>query len=515
MIIVYHKNAKITEVVSFDNNKVELDCKGSIPFCLYKIAEHFPDRKIVWCHSDYKEQLDVEAIKLLFHHDKMLLSFSPPQQDFFDCKIGYVEESLFINVNKNVSYPTWRVSSLVGVIHASVLNAFKYKIVCDSNFDYFLNSIAKTGMQLGLLCYSEPRLLKLEKFKNTNLSKANIYTLFRFVKQHYKTRWVFLLLLNLGVYKRNFPILPFLFSFFYKSRCNTTINLDHIKVQSSLNVIDKETVDVVIPTIGRKDYLYEVLKDFSKQTCLPNKIIIIEQNPEKLSNSQLNYILDDKWPFKIEHFFIHQAGACNARNIALKHVTSEWVFFADDDIRIDELFIQKTFEIINKFSTKAVSISCLQKGEEQIFKNVFQWGSFGSGCSFVASSALKGCSFTMGYEFGFGEDADFGKQLRNQGHDVLYLPQPKMLHLKAPIGGFRTKPKLLWQQESIQPKPSPTVMLYLILHNTKEQLLGYKTILFFKYYKCQKITNPYVYFKTFQKQWDQSVYWANQLKSKS
>jgi hypothetical protein len=29
-------------------------------------------------------------------------------------------------------------------------------------------------------------------------------------------------------------------------------------------------------------------------------------------------------------------------------------------------------------------------------------------------------------------------QLRNQGVDVLYLPEPKILHLKAPGGDFRT-----------------------------------------------------------------------------
>jgi GT2 family glycosyltransferase len=36
-------------------------------------------------------------------------------------------------------------------------------------------------------------------------------------------------------------------------------------------------------------------------------------------------------------------------------------------------------------------------------------------------------------------DNDFGMQLRNQGHDVLYLPEPQILHLKAPMGGFRTE----------------------------------------------------------------------------
>jgi hypothetical protein len=35
--------------------------------------------------------------------------------------------------------------------------------------------------------------------------------------------------------------------------------------------------------------------------------------------------------FNIRHIFTHQTGACNARNLALSHVESEWVFFNDDD----------------------------------------------------------------------------------------------------------------------------------------------------------------------------------------
>jgi len=44
--------------------------------------------------------------------------------------------------------------------------------------------------------------------------------------------------------------------------------------------------------------------------------------------------------------------------------------------------------------------------------------------------------------------------------------------------------------------------------------LGYKTILFFKYYKVQRIKDPVSYFINFRKQWDRSVYWANELKNK-
>jgi hypothetical protein len=52
----------------------------------------------------------------------------------------------------------------------------------------------------------------------------------------------------------------------------------------------------------------------------------------------------------------------------------------------------------------------------------------------------------------------FWDATRNQGIDVLCL-EPKII-LKAPVGGFRTKPKLAWENDEIQPKPSPTVMFF-------------------------------------------------------
>jgi hypothetical protein len=54
----------------------------------------------------------------------------------------------------------------------------------------------------------------------------------------------------------------------------------------------------------------------------------------------------------------------------------------------------------------------------------------------------------------------------------------------------------------------------MLLNNTKEQLRGYKTVLFFKYYRHQKIKSPFLYLRMYQKQWSQSVFWANELKNK-
>lgn len=514
MIVLYHNHNKVTKIISKSNEISPFDKTANIASVFIELAIQNPQSKIVWCHENYHSFLNLDLIESLFYHDKIMLSFNPDNLSFLGEKIGYIDESPFIKINKKVSYPTWLMSSSAGIIHAAVLLEVNNKIKPDSDFAYYLSSIAKVCMPLGLLCYSEPRLLKnnnvFEDIKPSNI------VLFKFVKQHYRTRWIFLLFLNLMIYELKFPVFALFYSLFFKNRNKNTIKLDKIKVNSSLNdEIDLETVDVLIPTIGRKKYLYDVLSDLLKQTHLPENVIIVEQNPDMQSTSELDYLDAENWPFKIKHTFITQTGACNARNVALSQVESKWIFFADDDIRFNENFIESAVDLISQYKCKAVSFRCFQENEKQTIKEICQWSAFGSGCSFVNSKAIKNVQFDLRYEFGFGEDTDFGMQIRNLGCDVLYFPTPEILHLKAPIGGFRTKPSLLWSNDEIKPKPSPTITLYKLLHETKEQHNGYKTILFFKYYRNQSVKNPIKYYFKFQKEWKRSLYWANKLINKA
>lgn len=513
MIILYHTDAKVVELINADAIEIGKHAHLSIASFIALLSQEFPDEILVWCHLSLKEQLNLSGMEQLFHHKKLLFSYNPFGSFYIDRTIGYIDESPFTNVNSNVTFPTWQMSSWVGGVYLSVFLALKDEISSEKNFDYFLCSVAKLAMPKGLLCYSEPRLLK-QQAHTINPIKRNTFVLFRFVKQHYKTRWVFLLLLNFLLYERKFPVFPMLVSLFYKNRNANTMNLDGIVVQSSRVFSTAETIDVIIPTIGRSTYLYDVLKDFAKQVKLPNQIIIVEQNPLAGSTTELDYITSEKWPFPIQHFFTHQAGACNARNVALSHIQSEWIFLADDDNRFSPNLLVDVFKLIQQFGSPVVTVSYPQKNEIKKYFNVIQWPTFGAGNSIIKRDFLEKVKFNKALEFGYGEDGDFGMQLRNTGADILYLPEPEILHLKAPVGGFRTKPILQWQNDKIQPKPSPTIMLYKILHTTIEQQLGYKTILFFKYYKLQKIKNPLQYYSNFQKQWKRSVFWATELNKK-
>lgn len=510
MIFIFHTHNAISRVENQSGELLDFDASVAVAVGLQQIAVNNPQATLVWCHVDQKSALNVDALNMLFHHNKLMLSFNPTATVFLSDSIGYVDESLFVKVNQKVSYPTWQMSSAVGMIHASVVIKLK-GIPCHQDLDYYLTSIAKLAMPRGLLCYSEPKLLL-----NGNESKeckSSLYTLFRFVKQHYKTRWVFLLFFNLFWYENKLPIVPFFLSLFYKKCNGSTIYLEDIKVVSNAHVIQHETIDVIIPTIGRKKYLRDVLKDLANQTLLPQKVIIVEQNPMKNSGSELDYLDTDKWPFTVQHIFTHQAGACHARNLALAEVESEWVFLADDDNRFEANLIEGVFLKLRQYGANAVSVAYPQNNEEVVCSDVIQAVTFGAGNSFVKNNVLKKIKFNIGFEFGYGEDNDFGMQLRNLGIDVLYLPEPIICHLKAPMGGFRTKPTLAWQHDLIQPKPSPTVMLFQMKHKTKQQICGYKTILFFKYYKYQSIKNPYSYYLSYQKQWERSLHWAHTLNS--
>jgi glycosyltransferase involved in cell wall biosynthesis len=498
MIVIYHQNNKVVSVEDGGENIIFSSRYATE--VLLEISVAFPEELLIWCRSDLKSNLNFPA------------SYNTLQNSFLSDAIGYVEESVFINISKKVTYPTWQMSSCVGGVRASVLLALKDSINVSDNLDYFLHSLAKLAMSEGLMCYSEPKLLKVAPTQ-TDAYQKNTFVLFRFVKQHYRTRWVFLLFLNLFLYERKFAFLPLISSLFYSKRRIENNLLRNIIVQSTKKVVESGTIDVIIPTIGRKKYLYDVLKDLSQQTHLPQNVIIVEQNPNQNSVSELDFLQNEIWNFKIKHIFTHQAGACNARNLALAEVESELVFMADDDIRIKNNFIKKALDNISTFNITAATFKCQREGEQPENKRAIQWSAFGSGCSIVKQKVIKNVKFDRRYEFGFGEDSDFGMQLRNEGIDIVYFPNPEIIHLKAPIGGFRTKPVLAWQNDTIQPKPSPTVMLYKLLHLSKEQICGYKTILFFKYYRVQPIKNPVKYFLVFQREWRKSLYWANKLKN--
>ena len=510
MIQVIHNCKKVLKI-SKDNQFLDIYNDLNISETIYKLTELFPSELILWCHTDLVSFINQEQITSICNSNSEIISYTISNENYISTNIGFVEQSIFINFSRKIKTATWQMSSDIGIAHSDIFSALKTTIKPDADFDYFLNSVAKTAMPLGVFCYSDPNLLKEKNINIVFNHKINFSKLFRFVSQHYKKVWLLVLLVGLLYKKRKFPILAFLKSLFYAK-----ISIDKIKISNFKLLPIKEAeysndIDVLIPTIGRKEPLYNFLKNLSEQTILPKSIIIIEQNPIVNAVSELNYLVSESWPFQIKHQLIYQLGACNARNLALKEVTSNWVFFADDDIEIKNDFLENCLDNANKYKQQAFSLSCLLRNEKKQFNNCFQWVSFGSGASFVNANAIKDLKFDSKYEFGFGEDSDFGMQIRNKGNDIIYFPTPEIKHLKAPIGGFRTKVNRKWDDDVIGPKPSPTVMVFKLTYDSKEQFFAYKLMYFFRNYNFKDFKNPIKKYKIMISKWNRSVYWAEKL----
>ncbi|MGM0932645.1 MAG: glycosyltransferase family 2 protein [Bacteroidota bacterium] len=522
MLLLIHQHAEKLVRVRYKGDELEVE-ETDLCRLFWKLAEEYPEEIIAWCEEDFEDDLNTSTWSEIFHQDLIMASYGI-KTDLFSEKIGYIDQLPFVNVNRKVHYPTWRMSTDVGGIKAKVLLQFREMFGQIKDFGFLLNSIAKLGQQNGLFCYSVPGLVKeagLRPLPSRQAqpdngeglkSTASKEELFSFVQAHYKSVRLWLLFWCFVRYEKSFPIGAFITALFQNKYFKKNIDLSGIDLQSNRTGNPGTSIDVIIPTLGRKQYLLQVLDDLKVQSLLPKKVIIVEQNPDPDSQTELQELKTQSWPFEIVHQFTHKTGACFARNLALEKVDAEWVFFTDDDIRFGTDLLQKSLDELKRLGTVCLNINCKQEGEKTLFHKIKQWGSFGSGTSIVNAGFCKDLRFDEVFEYGFGEDKDYGMQLRNAGCDIIYHPEIEILHLKAPRGGFRELDLPPWEQD--KPKPSPTLMIYTKKYYTAEQLKGFKIELYLRYYSKQEIKNPFKYLKMMGKRWRKSKEWAEKMKQK-
>ncbi|MGY5850378.1 glycosyltransferase family 2 protein [Salegentibacter sp. F14] len=519
MLLLIHKHAEKLVRVHYKGGDLKVK-ETDICRNFWDLAEQYPEELICWCEEEFENYLHPESWQEVFHHNLIMASYAV-KSDYLPGAIGYIDQLPFVNVSRNLKYATWRMSTDVGGIKGEVLLKFKNLFGPIRDFGLLLNSVAKLGQQNGLFCYSVPQLVKeglrLSPSGQAQPDTVNVKAtasskeLFAFVYSHYKSIRVWLLFWCFMKYENSFPFLTVVRAVFQQKYFKKEVDLSDIVVKSMKPENTGNRIDVIIPTLGRRKYLLQVLEDLKVQSLLPNEVIVVEQNPQSDSQSALTELKTRNWPFNIVHHFTHQTGACNARNIALEEVDADWVFFADDDIRFEPDLLHNSLDELKRLGVPCLNINCKQEGEMTVFHKIKQWGSFGSGTSIVNAGYCKKLRFDEVFEYGFGEDQDYGMQLRYAGCDIIYHPEIETLHLKAPRGGFRELNLPPWQQD--KPKPSPTLMIYVRKYYTVHQLKGYKNELFLRYYLMQEIKSPIKYLKMMRERWRKSEEWSEKLEA--
>jgi len=512
MLLIIHQHAEKLVRVRFKGEELEVE-DTDLCRVFWKLAKEYPDEIITWCEEEFENYLNLDSWNEVFHHDLIMASYAL-KTDYLPNTIGYIDQLPFVNVNREVQYATWRMSTDVGGIKAKVLLQFREMFGQIGDFGYLLNSIAKLGQQSGLFCYSAPQLIQPELQQSVTEKEIKVQAgngeLFSFVQAHYKNIRLWLLFWCFVRYEKSFPIGAFIMAHFQKKYFKKDIDLSWIELRSNRKGNPGTSIDVIIPTLGRKQYLLQVLEDLKVQSLLPKKVIVVEQNPVPDSQSELPELQTQSWPFEVVHHFTNKTGACHARNMALEEIDSDWVFFNDDDNRIEKDVLENALQEIKRIAADLLTLKYSQEGEEFVFDKIKQWGTFGAGNSIVAGKFASKIKFDEAYEYGYAEDKDYGMQLRNAGCDIIYHPDIEILHLKAPRGGFREINLPPWEQD--KPKPSPTLMIYAKKYYTHEQLKGFKTELFLRYYFRQEIRNPFKYLKRMKESWRKSEDWAEKMK---
>lgn len=508
MLLIIHQHAQKLVRVSYKGEILEV--KGSdLCGAFWNLAEKYPEELICWCEQSYTEIFNRSLIKEIFINGLIMASYAL-QNSYLPEQIGYIDQHPFINVNPKVRYGTWRMSTDAGGVKGKTLLKFRDSFGQIKDFGLLLNSVAKLGQHNGLLSYSDPHFFKAALEKNYNSKPvAGNSALFTFVYMHYKTERVWLLFWCFIKYQYSLPLLPFLMSFFRKKYFIDEIKLKAADKKKNLKITESVSLDVIIPTLGRRDYLLQVLDDLKNQSLLPKKVIVVEQNPDPKSQTDLPELKLNNWPFEIVHHFVHKTGACSARNMALEEVSAEWVFFADDDIRLKSELLRSGMEEIKRLGLDCLNLNAYQKGEKPFFNKIKQWGSFGAGTSIVNSKFTKEIRFDSAFDHGYGEDMEYGMQLRNAGCDIIYHPEIQILHLKAPRGGFREVSLPPWKDDN--PKPAPTIMLYSRRYHNSWQMKGYRMELFLRNYAKEKTLNPIKYLRSMRNRWNVSTDWAKKL----
>jgi hypothetical protein len=138
MILITHHNNRVVQIENQSIPVAGINDNGVLA-AIFQLAKEYPNDLIVWVEKQYRSSLNLEYFRKNDIPDNNLLSFNPGL-NYMSKDIGYVEDTLFINVNKNVKYATWLMSAIVGCARSSVFNSMISPLPLTQPFIYYLNT---------------------------------------------------------------------------------------------------------------------------------------------------------------------------------------------------------------------------------------------------------------------------------------------------------------------------------------------------------------------------------------
>jgi glycosyltransferase involved in cell wall biosynthesis len=396
------------------------------------------------------------------------------------------------NLNSCIS---WRVNPNSFAIRESVweqIHHFDDDYSSDhmKGLDFGFKALKSSGAVL--LYQKDLYASKQQKFEITTKDR------YLFYRKNLKYSHALYMLFRKGFWKFNE------WKYYFWAKKNAGKAKEKLLTNKTLKPIEgKPKISYIIPTMMRQGYTIQLLNDLRDQTYLPMQVVIVDATPKDERDVSLYDF--EKYPFEVNLKWQTSKGSCRARNEAIELCTGEYIIFGDDDIRLQNDFVENQIRFLQTYKVEACNGLDLMADHYQQDLNDLEnkinsltaystssrvTHNFNNANSCVKIDLVKQLvGNDINFDGGYGEDADFGQCLFKIGATVLYNPFSRNLHLKPPSGGYRfwgmqskilgkKRKKQPWELDNpvkyIRPVPSPTKMYQFLKHFTRRQNKEYK-----------------------------------------
>ena len=221
-------------------------------------------------------------------------------------------------------------------------------------------------------------------------------------------------------------------------------------------MVEYPSTTVIIPTYYRYGPLINLLEQLSSQTLAPDEIIVIDQTPKADRDYNIKELFSKLISLKYLDF--DEPSLTKSRNYAAEHSMGDILIFCDDDIVINDNYIEshvkvlvgENVDVVNGATTTKDSLPSHYPWDQKSMDPVrfflaapnYKWSGMMLSLSSCNVSMKRDIFFNSG---GFDEklprmvDFELGYRIYKMGAKIYYSDKPAVKHLRA-AGGSRKNP---------------------------------------------------------------------------
>lgn len=368
--------------------------------------------------------------------------------------LNYVKPTFYYNLKPKKDF----------LYFADKESVLKAGFIIDEDFGYM--SIEAQHRDLAWRAFQRGFISKEQKAGTDIWKKVKlpIEDEYRFLRKNFHKFWVvYVLLIRLLSFKNPYhEITSYVKTRKVKREYYYREHFQYTTYETFKSSLIKENllISIIIPTLNRYDYLENVFKDLERQSYKNFEVIVVDQT-DKFSDD-----FYQGWNLDIKYWFQEEKALWKARNEAIRSAKGVFILMSEDDIRMDENFIENHLKLIDFFKA---DVSCgvfYPEGhtipkERSYFKYAEQ---FATGNAMLKKELFRNVGlFDRQFEKQRMGDGEFGLRVYLDGFKMVSNPKAFCVDLKAPEGGLRSNGGSwdAWRPKKIlAPRPVPSVLYF-------------------------------------------------------